>query len=98
MSVVVISFGARGREGDFAPFDDSTQFAHRFDPTTPEGVPMEARNFILYAAALPRSASPHILLAPPPVDDERAQMLTEVRMSDWTQLVETATGVPVVIA
>jgi hypothetical protein len=94
--IVVITSGAHWRNVH-VPDEETRQFAHIFDPDSPEGVPVEAHNFITYATALGKSLGPHILLRPEEEWAEPEADQLEVMLSDWQNIVETATRIAVEI-
>lgn len=102
---VTITSGAHWRNVDVP--QDADQYAHIFDPESPEDVPHEAQNFITYATALGWPDAPIILYRPDdadivdwinPVEAHSARHFgpdddhVEVMMADWKMLVESATG------
>jgi hypothetical protein len=104
MMIVTISSGAHWRNLDVP--SDADQYAHIFDPESPEDVPHDAHNFITYAVALGLPDAAIILLRPEdewpdwaaPVEEHSARHFgpeddhIEVMMSDWKAIVESATG------
>ena len=113
MSVITISSGAHWRNTGLEKHADYSgdQFAHIFDPESPEDVPHEAQNFLAYMKALGRPAEPLVLIAPEdplpewiaPVEPLSARHFgpeedhVNVMMADWCQIVATATGMKVAI-
>jgi hypothetical protein len=91
MGTFVITEGAHGRFIHTSR-DPNRQFAHIFDPDSPEDVAHQAHNFATYASCLGSHASPVVLIGP----TERGAYV-EVQLSDWKSLVSTATRMPVVI-
>ena len=95
MPICTITSGAHWRNMDVPP--DADQFAHVFDPESPEDVPHEAQNFITYAQALGFPDAPIVLLRPEderedwmaPVEDHSARHFgpedehIEVMLADW---------------
>lgn len=105
MTTVTITSGAHWRNVDVP--QDAEQYAHIFDPESPEDVPHEAHNFITYLNALGGCDEPLVLYRPEtvvipdwvaPVEDFSARHFgpdedhIEVMMADWVTIVETATG------
>ena len=103
--VVTITSGAHWRNVDATPGEES--YAHIFDPESPEDVPHEASNFITYLNALGGCEGPLVLYRPDdtdipgwiaPIEPHSARHFgpeddhVEVMMSDWKQIVESATG------
>ena len=101
--IVTITSGAHWRNVGIDP--DADQYAHIFDPESPEDVPHEAQNFITYANALGWPDAPIVLYRPDEDDEPHHPVEThsarhfgpdddhvEVMMADWKELVETATG------
>lgn len=84
--IEIISKGAHWRNVHLQ--EGPCQFAHVFDPDDPEDVPHQAHNFMTYAKALGNFDSPFVLIGPA----DQA-----VHLSDWAQIVSTATHVPVEI-
>jgi hypothetical protein len=106
MSVVPITSGAHWRNVDIP--SDADCFAHIFDPESPEDVPHQAQNFLLYAAALggckaivvariveggPEWVIPTEEPASRHVDPEDDHVA--VMLSDWAAIVQSATGIEV---
>lgn len=106
MDVVTITSGAHWRNVGVSQVDTERQFAHIFDPESPEDVPHEAHNFITYANALGEYEDPIVLYRPDedipewvaPIEAHSARHFgpedehIEVMMADWVQIVTTATG------
>ena len=98
--VITITSGAHWRDTSAPQLTGGPfQYAHIFDPDSPEDVPHEAHNFITYAAALGNYIGPHILLRPDTtVDWDKSEWdEIEVMMSDWREIVESATHIAVEI-
>ena len=102
---VTITSGAHWRNMDAESGAD--EYAHIFDPESPEDVPHEAHNFITYLNALGGCEGPLVLYRPDdtdipdwisPLEPHSARHFgpeddhVEVMMSDWKQIVESATG------
>ena len=93
MAVIVITKGAHHRNTHIPERDDEPrQFAHRWDPDSPEDVAHQAGNFKTYATALGGYVPPIVLLAPPMPDDPNEADHIRVNLSDWASIVRTSTG------
>lgn len=109
--IVTITSGAHWRNVHVP--HDAEQFAHIFDPESPEDVPHEAHNFLTYGRSLgfPDAA---VILYRPLDEDELPDWVSpmephsarhfgpdedhiEVMLADWKMIVETATGMTVEI-
>ncbi len=97
--IVTITAGSHDRNTHLPPFDqdDPRQFAHRWDPDDPEDVAHQASNFITYAVSLGGYVPPIVLIPPARPEDDREWDHIQVNMSDWADLVKTATGMDVEI-
>lgn len=101
--VITITSGAHWRNVGVSQVE-ADQFAHIFDPESPEDVPHEAHNFITYYRALGGCEGSVVLYRPTedlpdwvaPIEEHSARHFgpeddhIEVMMSDWVQIVETA--------
>ncbi len=108
MTVITITSGAHWRNVGVSQIDEPRQFAHIFDPESPEDVPHEAHNFITYYRAL-GGADGVVLYRPTedlpdwvaPVEPDSARHFgpeddhIDVMMADWVQIVESALSVKV---
>lgn len=80
-------------EGSHTRFNPvgSGAFAHAWLPNDPEGREVQAWNFITYANALGGSDS-YVLVSPDRCADEAEWEHECVEMTEWAQIVESATG------
>jgi hypothetical protein len=107
--MVAITAGAHWRNPDAK---QGTEYAHLFDPESPEDVAHQAQNFILYAQALGSVVEPLVLVRPnddelpswvAPLEPHSARHFdpsdahVEIMLAECAQVIEGATGMKVEI-
>ena len=95
--ILTITKGAHRRNVHLPELDDSTQFAHQWDPSDPEDVPHQVMNFLTYANALGVRSLPHVLLSAPVDPDPEVEKYNRVQMQGFVSNLSTATHSPVVV-